>query len=76
MKVKLVDKKEKFVPFKIQLTIESEVEAREIWHRFNITDFEGSLYMGSYSSHCVDINNLHGGQAIIRSIITSQGIIP
>ena len=71
-----------FKPFKLVLTVETEVEAREIWHRFNLagwSDKDAVLKYGfdGYVHECADISNLGEDDGdIIRNLITSQGVRP
>ena len=78
MKVALVARKEKgFEPFTLSLTVESEVEARELWHRFNLYSFDDSTYSFSSYVHAeANIENLGGASSIIRDIIMEAGVKP
>lgn len=40
MKVNITESEPKFDPIKIEITVESEEELRELWNRFNIQDSE------------------------------------
>jgi hypothetical protein len=37
MKVRKIDRHDGFKPFTFEITIESEEELKEVWHRFNIS---------------------------------------
>jgi len=80
MKVELVTEESEleFTPFEIKISVESEEEARELWHRFNYTPKkeETVIYFKGYVQKEFNINSLENGDDTVRDIIRHQGVKP